>query len=117
MEFKDALKRLRTRQGLSQAELAKKLGFSPALIGLYEVGKRKPSFEALEVVADFFNVSTDYLLGKDDKSVYYFDVQTANIAQDISSRAELKELFELARTLKDEDIYIIYSMAKRLANK
>ena len=64
MEFRDILKRLRSERGISQAELASKLSLSPALIGLYEVGKRKPSYEVIEALSDFFGVSTDFLLGR-----------------------------------------------------
>lgn len=62
--FKDMLKYLRQRKHLSQLELAKKLGISKSAISMYEVGKREPDFETLEVIADFFNVDMNFLLGK-----------------------------------------------------
>ena len=48
MEFSEVLKSLRKRRGLSQVKLADELGVSKSLIGYYETGERKPSFEALE---------------------------------------------------------------------
>jgi transcriptional regulator with XRE-family HTH domain len=62
-EFKDIFKYLRLRSGLSQSQLAVKLGVSPALVGMYEQGRRYPSFEMEENIADFFNVSTSFLRG------------------------------------------------------
>lgn len=53
---------LRRRAGLSQAELARKLGVSPSAVGMYEQGRREPSAQMLVTMADAFGVSTDYLL-------------------------------------------------------
>lgn len=64
--FKDMLKYLRSREHLSQSELAEKLGVSKSTISMYEVGKREPDFETLETIADFFNVDMNFLLGKQD---------------------------------------------------
>lgn len=72
------LKYLREEQGLSQAEFANKIGLSQQSISLYEKEDRKPSQEVLECLADFFNVSIDYLLGKSNirKQIVYDDVPT-----------------------------------------
>jgi len=64
-EFKDMLKYFRERAGLSQSELASKLGLSASTISMYEVGKRQPDFEKEELIADFFNVDLNTLRGKD----------------------------------------------------
>ena len=65
--FQNIFKRLRISAGLTQVEMAKKLGISRSTIGMYETGAREPDFETLEKIADFFNVDTDYLLGRTDK--------------------------------------------------
>lgn len=53
---------LRRAAGLSQAQLAQKLGISPSAMGMYEQGRREPSMETLVAIAKIFQVSTDYLL-------------------------------------------------------
>ena len=56
------LRELRKEKGLTQVELAKLLNVSDRSVGFYETGERDPDTETLKLLADFFNVSIDYLL-------------------------------------------------------
>lgn len=62
----DRLRQLRNDLGLLQKDLAKKVKLSQQTISLYESGKREPDYDTLKKLADFFNVSVDYLLGRTD---------------------------------------------------
>lgn len=66
--FSTRLKEIRNRRGKTQAETAEYLGFK-SLRGyqMYEEGKNEPNLTRLVALADFFNVTTDYLLGRTDK--------------------------------------------------
>ena len=64
--FKSRLKALRTSKGMTQDDLSEKLKISRSTIGMYERGNRQPDFDTLELIADFFNVDIDYLLGRPD---------------------------------------------------
>lgn len=64
MKFPEVLKLLRQKNNLNQMELAKIIGVSRSAISMYESGQREPDFETLETIADYFNVSMDYLHGK-----------------------------------------------------
>lgn len=66
VQFGDRLRTLRTEKGLSQMDFAKQIRISKSSVNMYERGEREPSFETLEVIADYFNVDMDYLLGKSD---------------------------------------------------
>ena len=61
MEFAKRLKELRASRGLTQDDLARELNLVKSSISMYENGKRKPSFEVLEAIADYFNVNMDTL--------------------------------------------------------
>lgn len=73
----ERLLQLRTEHGLTQKELAEKVDTSPQNIDLYESGKRKINVEILGKVADVFNVSTDYLLGRTETATMNEDIQIA----------------------------------------
>lgn len=64
--FGKNLAKIRKSRKLSQYDLAEKMGFSRGQIANYEQGTRQPDFETLQKFADFFEVSTDYLLGRTD---------------------------------------------------
>lgn len=59
---------LRTNNHMSQFQLAKVLGIGTSTLGMYETNKRKPSPKVLNKIADYFDVSTDYLLGRKSKA-------------------------------------------------
>lgn len=117
--FKDMLKYLRSRENLSQAELAEKLGVAKSTISMYEVGKREPDFETLEAIADLFNVDMNFLLGKDgsENDRYYLNDETAKAAQEIFENKELRLLFDAARDANAEDIQTVHSMLLALKRK
>ena len=64
-----SIKQLRTARGLSQVDLAKKLTITKQTVSNWENDNIQPSIDMLERLADFFNVSTDYLLGRTEESL------------------------------------------------
>lgn len=103
MSFKDELKKLRTQDGLSQGELATRLKVGRSTISMWESGQREPSYETLEMIADYFNVPMSS-----------FFPGTENPA---SGEAGGSGIFTLYRTLSAEDRQMVDSMILRLASK
>lgn len=64
--FPERLKALRKKTKLTQKQIAEALNIKQPTYAQWENGRTKPKGETLEKFADFFNVSTDYLLGKTD---------------------------------------------------
>ena len=62
--FAEKLAELRKERGVSQAKLAQSLGLDPSTVAKYETGDRQPDLFTLVRLADYFDVSTDYLLGR-----------------------------------------------------
>ena len=65
-DFPSRLRRLRKSRNINQARLAKMLGYGYTAIANYESGRNEPSLGDLCRIADFFDVSADYLLGRTD---------------------------------------------------
>lgn len=65
-KFHERLKELRTDKGLSQSQLAGQLNVDFRTISNWENGVRQPNINTLVVIAKFFEVSADYLLGISD---------------------------------------------------
>lgn len=63
VDFGTRLKSLRTQMGLTQKQLAERLGVTKSVVSYYELQERYPSPEILGKLARIFHVSTDYLLG------------------------------------------------------
>ncbi len=63
-KFKNNLKQLRLEKGIGQVSLAKQIGVSKGIISLWENGLREPNMSSLIALANFFDVSIDFLVGK-----------------------------------------------------
>lgn len=87
----ERLKYLREKNGLTQKDIATRLGVESAAISKYELDMREPNIEALKKLATIFNVSIDYLLGRTPD--VFIDEHDKNI-MDISI---IKEKYELTK--------------------
>lgn len=67
--MENRLKHLRKEQKISQADMAKLIDVTPQAYSRYELGQRELGYEMLCKLADYFNVSVDYLIGHEKKAV------------------------------------------------
>lgn len=65
-DFSSRVKELRKERGIKQAEMAAVLGIKERSYQCYEYRERYPDFPGLIAIADFFDVSLDYLVGRSD---------------------------------------------------
>ena len=66
MTFPERLKELRISRNLTQKAIADSVGMAPVAYQRYEYGTREPAYEKLIALADYFDVSLDYLVGRSD---------------------------------------------------
>ncbi|MDR6880388.1 helix-turn-helix transcriptional regulator [Bacillus sp. 3255] len=66
MEFSNRLKYLRNQKNMTQEQLGQKINVTKVSISGYENSNRTPDMETLQKIADFFEVSVDYLLGRSE---------------------------------------------------
>ncbi|KYG58816.1 helix-turn-helix domain-containing protein [Planococcus maritimus] len=63
--------RLNNKPRLTQEELALKIGISRASLSHYEKDRREPDYQTLQKLGDYFNISIDQILGREDKKIHY----------------------------------------------
>jgi len=105
--FSDNLVFLRKREGLSQQELANKVGLSRSAISMYESGARMPPADVLIILADFFNVKIDFLLGRDTRNTEQFVsgneiIDSILLLSDQQQKEALKYVRYIANSAKNQ---------------
>ena len=107
----DRIKELADKQKISLNILEEKLGYSTNY--LYSLKKGNPKSDRLQEIADYFNVSTDYLLGRTDNPVISSDLVTTADGRtvDLSNLRERVVLFD-GKPLSDEDVDKIAQIIK-----
>ncbi len=91
VDFGNSLKTLRLRDKMTQAQLAQKLNLTKSVISAYENGLRLPSYDVLIHIARIFKVSTDYLLGIENKQ----EIDLSGLSQE-----EIDALLNLIKAMK-----------------
>jgi transcriptional regulator with XRE-family HTH domain len=95
MEFGHRLKELREDHDLGQKEIASLLNVSVSAASSYERGRNHPDFKGLCALADYFGVSTDYLLGR-TKCPYNIDILNKQLTKDYSVSDLINTSIELS---------------------
>lgn len=129
--FSERLRTLRRRKGETQESAADKMGIPKATYGTYENGKYFPDAEKIAKMADFFNVSADFLLGLSDEPSlttnvnsggdsnsfpFNFSKKCADVLLDISKSSSKTRVFEamisskyFENLLAYMNIYLLFS--------
>ena len=102
--FKDTLKKLRKKKGITQDELSEKLFVSRTLVTKWEKGIRFPADDILPKIAEFFGVSTDYLIEGDKNQLDTLNELSECISDADASEGEITDdnaIMELAAKITE----------------
>lgn len=108
------------KSGVTPYRVCKETGITTATISNWKAGRYTPKQDKLQKIADYFNVSVEYLMTGEEKKdgpKYYLNDETAAIAQDIFENKELRLLFDAARDAAPEDLETVHSMLLALKRK
>ena len=109
----ERLTSLRNNRGLTQEQVSEAISVKRARYNSWENNIASPSIELLKTIANFFNVSTDYLLENQKDS--YDD--TDNILELLHKRPEMKILFSTTKNASKEDIEQAVKIIEALKKK
>lgn len=116
MSFGQRIKQLRQNKKLSQQKLSDHLNMNRATYARYETDDNQADYDTLLKLADFFEVSLDYLLGRTDKTtpiekisivdiynVAYFDIQKEKLSdQEVKHLRESLEMYRLLQAKRSK---------------
>lgn len=106
------LKELRKEANATQADMAKILGVTVSAYGNYELGQREPTIEFLCKLADYFNVSVDYLIGHETKKNLIMERPLSDIAEDFIR--EYSDLFSDKTFRAYTELYRMMNASQRI---
>lgn len=117
-DFPRILSLLRKERHISQKEAAAALGVAQALLSHYEKGKRECGLDFLVKAADYYNVSTDYLLGRSPLSTGSVIVESDIPDSDVQEKARfgVDISLTLSKKLLTNSIEVIYSLLGKISN-
>jgi transcriptional regulator with XRE-family HTH domain len=115
--FGKTLKRLRENKELKQEELAKIFNVERSTLGKWENDSSKPDYSKLNKIADYFNVTTDYLLGRtDDPNTVIIDNENLPHAlKDLDAIEVVKGAFD--KGFSKEDIKEMLEFMEKMNKK
>ena len=114
----EQIKVLCKEKGVAVTNVEKELGFARG--SLCKVNTSKPSMEKVQKLADYFNVSVDYLMTGEEKEggeTYYLNDETREIAQEIFENPDLRSLFDMSRKMPPERLKAHLEFMKNLYNQ
>lgn len=112
--------KLRDAKGVKDSDVVKATGITKSTFSDWKTGRSNPKNDKLQKIADYFDVTLDYLTtGEEKKSdnAYYFNEETAKVAQEIFENKELRALFDATRDADPEDLRALHNMALALKRK
>jgi transcriptional regulator with XRE-family HTH domain len=109
MNFQKRLTELRKANKLSQEELAKSIGVHTNILGRYERDEVKPSIDVVIKIAEVFNVSIDYLVGKIDNELDKDIINKVMTIQKLPDTDKQHIMFTLDAMLRDAKARTAYT--------
>ena len=100
--------------------VCKETGLTTATISNWKAGRYVPKQDKLQKIADYFNVSLEYIMTgkeKDNEDRYYLNDETAEMAQKLFENKNLRVLFDAAVDATPEDLETTYNMLMALKKK
>ena len=108
------------KHGVSTYKVSKETGIAQSVFSSWKNGISTPKQDKMQKIADYFNVSLEYLMTgveKEGGEKYYLNDETAKMAQDIFENKELRMLFDTARDAEPEDLQAVHNMLLDLKRK
>ena len=98
----DVYCKLRDLRGVKDADVVRATGITKSTFSDWKSGRSEPKKEKLQKIADFFDVSLDYLMTGEEQNGYYLNEETAKLAQEMFEDEDMRSLFDMKRNMPPE---------------
>ena len=112
----EIFERLCKEKGVTPYRVGEETGIKGSTFYGWKTGKYTPKQDKLQKIADYFEVSLDYLMTGEEPG-YYTNPETADMAQEIFENHDLRLLFDAARDASPEDLQLVHQMLLALKSK
>ncbi len=105
------------KYGVSTYKVSKDTGIAQSVFSSWKNGISTPKQDKMQIIADYFNVSIEYLMtGKEKEGgeTYYLNDETREIAQEIFENPDLKSLFDMSRKMTPERLKAHIEFIKKM---
>lgn len=113
----DKFAKLLENKGVSAYKVAKEIGITQQAFSGWKQGKYELKQDKLQKIADYFNVPLSYFYGEEKEPKYYFDAETAAMAQALHDNPKLKAMFKASRKLSPKDIETFTKLIEGFKNE
>ncbi|MCD7872383.1 MAG: helix-turn-helix domain-containing protein [Clostridiales bacterium] len=111
------IKNLRNRRNLSQSEVANALGVSLRAYQNYEYGQREPNIEIINKLADFYGVTTDYLLGRETGEAEPIDLLSTEFNMSALEKKIIDNYLSLPKNMRTDLMEFLHKSVKEVESE
>lgn len=115
--FVNNLKKLMEENDKTQNDIAQIAGVSQGTVSDWLTGKKYPRMDKIQKITDFFGLPITALVNDGKAQTYYFNPETAQLAQAAANDPDMRLLLDAKRDLSPEDMKMIIDLAKRLLDR
>ena len=94
--------KLRDLRGVKDADVVRATGITKSTFSDWKSGRSEPKRDKLQKIADFFDVSLEYLMTGEETKGYYLNEETAKLAQEMFEDEDMRSLFDMKRNMPPE---------------
>lgn len=116
----DIFEKLCAEKGVTPYRVCKETGITTSTVSNWKAGRYTPKADKLQKIADFFGVSIEFLMGKEEKEespIYYTNEETAKLAQEMFEDEDMRSLFHMKKDMPPERFKAHIEFMKNLYNQ
>lgn len=106
----EKFEKLLIERDIKASDVARDTGITTATLSAWKKGRYVPKKEKIQKIADYFNVPITYFYNDENEPAYYYNEQTAKLAEELANKPGLRVLFDASRDLNEDSLKMFAEM-------